>query len=46
MEDSVEEKDFCIDRAKTGRAVCKKCKQKCESGVLRLAKLVPNYFAE
>jgi DNA ligase-3 len=31
-------KKFFVDRAKTGRATCKKCKEKLEAGVLRLAK--------
>lgn len=35
---------FCIERAKQGRAACKKCKEKCLSGELRLAKLVYNPF--
>lgn len=40
-----EEKQFCADRAKTGRAGCKKCKQKIESGSLRIAKIAPNPFS-
>lgn len=43
-EEEVEEKPFAIERAKQGRAVCKKCKQKCLQGELRLAKLVYNPF--
>ncbi|KAJ8922088.1 hypothetical protein NQ315_008729 [Exocentrus adspersus] len=43
-EDHVEEKPFAIEVAKQGRAVCKKCKQKCLQGELRIAKLVPNPF--
>jgi DNA ligase 3 len=31
---------------KSGRAACKKCKNKCETGELRLAKYVPNPFSE
>lgn len=37
-------KDFCVDRAKTGRAACKKCKDKLPAGKIRIAKLVPNSF--
>lgn len=44
MSDS--EKPFAIENAKTGRAACKKCKEKCETGQLRIAKLVANYFSE
>lgn len=43
-EDYVEEKPFAIEVAKQGRAVCKKCKQKCLQGELRIAKLIPNPF--
>lgn len=39
-----EEKPFCADRAKSGRAGCKKCKQKIESGSLRIGKVSPNPF--
>jgi DNA ligase 3 len=38
------EKPFAADRAKTGRAGCKKCKQKIESGALRIARVQPNPF--
>ena len=41
-----EEKAFCIEYAKTGRATCKKCKEKCVVGVLRIARNVTNYFSE
>lgn len=37
-------KPFCIDRAKQSRATCKKCKQKCPQGELRIAKLMSNPF--
>lgn len=43
-EENVDEKPFVIERAKQGRAVCKKCKQKCLQGEWRLAKLVSNPF--
>lgn len=39
-----DEKPFCIERAKQGRATCKKCKQKCNAQELRIAKLVTNPF--
>uniref|UniRef100_A0A8D8WGN6 DNA ligase n=1 Tax=Cacopsylla melanoneura TaxID=428564 RepID=A0A8D8WGN6_9HEMI len=39
-----DEKNFWVDRAKTGRAGCKKCKQKLETGALRIAKLAYNPF--
>jgi DNA ligase 3 len=42
MEDG--EKPFAADRAKTGRSSCKKCKQKIESGALRIARVQPNPF--
>lgn len=35
---------FCCDYAKRGTAGCKKCKNKCEKGALRIAKVVPNFF--
>lgn len=41
-----EEKPFCIERAKQGRANCKKCKQKCLTGELRIAKLAANPFGD
>lgn len=37
-------KMFAADRAKMGRAGCKKCKQKIETGSLRIAKVTPNPF--
>uniref|UniRef100_A0A1B6ENC4 DNA ligase n=1 Tax=Cuerna arida TaxID=1464854 RepID=A0A1B6ENC4_9HEMI len=39
-----EQKKFAADRAKLGRAGCKKCKQKIETGELRIAKIAPNPF--
>ncbi|XP_050297351.1 DNA ligase 3 [Anthonomus grandis grandis] len=46
MSDTEEERVFEIEIAKNGRAGCKKCKQKCLQGVLRIAKVVPNPFAD
>ncbi|KAJ9577033.1 hypothetical protein L9F63_006381 [Diploptera punctata] len=43
-EEQQETKKFFVDRAKTGRAACKKCKQKLDSGELRLAKSGFNPF--
>nr|CAD7588748.1 unnamed protein product [Timema genevievae] len=43
-EPQVEEKKFFAERAKSGRANCKKCKQKLEAGKLRLAKAGYNPF--
>ncbi|KAK6630885.1 hypothetical protein RUM44_003055 [Polyplax serrata] len=42
--ESPPEKPFYVDRAKTGRAGCKKCKQKIGQGELRLGKLAYNPF--
>lgn len=44
MSDTEESPDapFAIEKAKTGRAACKKCKQKCAVGEVRIAKLMPN----
>ncbi|CAH1373611.1 unnamed protein product [Tenebrio molitor] len=41
-DNSVHEKPFSVEIAKQGRALCKKCKQKCVQGDLRIAKLIPN----
>ncbi|RZC37981.1 DNA ligase A N and/or zf-PARP domain containing protein [Asbolus verrucosus] len=38
----IQEKPFSVEIAKQGRAVCKKCRQKCVQGDLRIAKLIPN----
>uniref|UniRef100_A0A1Y1KHU9 DNA ligase n=1 Tax=Photinus pyralis TaxID=7054 RepID=A0A1Y1KHU9_PHOPY len=43
-EDNTNEKAFVIDRAKQGRAACKKCKAKCVVAELRIAKVVPSPF--
>lgn len=41
-----DERIFEIELAKNGRAGCKKCKQKCLQGVLRLAKIAANPFGD
>lgn len=41
-----EEKPFAVERAKTGRAKCKKCKQTIEKGEIRMAKYVTSFFAD
>nr|CAH7750695.1 unnamed protein product [Callosobruchus chinensis] len=43
-EQQEDEKPFAVEIAKGGRAACKKCKEKCESGVVRIAKLMSNPF--
>ncbi|XP_047111311.1 DNA ligase 3 isoform X3 [Schistocerca piceifrons] len=40
----MEDKKFFVDRAKSGRATCRKCKQKLEAGGLRIAKAGHNPF--
>ncbi|KAK3880469.1 hypothetical protein Pcinc_015071 [Petrolisthes cinctipes] len=37
---------FCVDYDKRGMAKCKKCKQKCDKGVIRIGKLVSNHFSD
>lgn len=44
QDENENEKSFFIDCAKQGRATCKKCKQKCQTGEIRIAKLAPNPF--
>lgn len=44
MSDSESDKPFHIEKAKTGRAACKKCKNKFETNEIRIAKLGPNPF--
>uniref|UniRef100_A0A1B6C8P5 DNA ligase n=1 Tax=Clastoptera arizonana TaxID=38151 RepID=A0A1B6C8P5_9HEMI len=39
-----DQKPFALDRSKTGRACCKKCKQKIDVGTIRIAKIVPSPF--
>lgn len=41
-----EEKPFAIERAKTGRAKCKKCKCPIDKDQVRIAKLMANPFGE
>ncbi|XP_076757247.1 DNA ligase 3 [Xylocopa sonorina] len=43
---SDEEKPFAVERAKTGRAKCKKCKCPIEKDTVRIAKLMANPFSE
>ncbi|XP_013393552.1 DNA ligase 3 [Lingula anatina] len=45
-EDEMAENRFCCDYAKRGQASCKKCKQKIEKGVFRIAKVVTNPFSD
>ncbi|KOX79317.1 DNA ligase 3 [Melipona quadrifasciata] len=45
-ERSEEEKPFAVERAKTGRAKCKKCKCPIERDAIRVAKLVANPFSD
>ncbi|XP_044259294.1 DNA ligase 3-like [Tribolium madens] len=42
MSDPPYEKPFAVEIAKQGRAFCKKCRQRCVQGDLRIAKLIPN----
>jgi len=44
MSDADNEKNFVAEIAKTGRALCKKCKTKCDGGKLRLGKVMPSPF--
>ncbi|XP_077279492.1 DNA ligase 3 isoform X2 [Temnothorax americanus] len=41
-----EEKPFAVERAKTGRAKCKKCKCPIEKGEIRIAKYVTSFFSD
>ncbi|KAG8239677.1 hypothetical protein J437_LFUL013900, partial [Ladona fulva] len=43
-EEEKEMKWFSAEKAKTGRASCKRCKEKIDVGSLRIAKLAPNPF--
>lgn len=40
------EKPFAVERAKTGRAKCKKCKCPIEKDTVRIAKLIANPFSD
>lgn len=43
MSDTEEEiAPFAVEKAKTGRSACKKCKQKLAAGELRMSKVVDN----
>nr|XP_050852904.1 DNA ligase 3 isoform X1 [Vespula vulgaris]XP_050852905.1 DNA ligase 3 isoform X1 [Vespula vulgaris]XP_050852907.1 DNA ligase 3 isoform X1 [Vespula vulgaris]XP_050852908.1 DNA ligase 3 isoform X1 [Vespula vulgaris] len=46
MEDEEDGKPFAIERAKSGRAKCKKCKCPIEKDTIRIAKLISNPFSE
>ncbi|XP_018399416.1 PREDICTED: DNA ligase 3 [Cyphomyrmex costatus] len=41
-----EEKPFAVERAKTGRAKCKRCKCPIEKGEIRIAKYVASFFSD
>lgn len=41
-----DEKPFAIEKAKTGRAKCKKCKAVIEKDTIRIAKLMNSPFSE
>ncbi|XP_076632497.1 DNA ligase 3 [Colletes latitarsis] len=45
-EEREEEKPFAVERAKTGRAKCKKCKCPVEKDTVRIAKLMSNPFGD
>ncbi|XP_076290360.1 DNA ligase 3 [Lasioglossum baleicum] len=45
-EEKEEEKPFAVERAKTGRAKCKKCKCPIEKDTVRIAKLMSNPFGD
>ncbi|XP_067217037.1 DNA ligase 3 isoform X2 [Linepithema humile] len=45
-EDQQEEKSFAVERAKTGRAKCKRCKCVIEKGELRIARFVASFFSD
>ncbi|GBP14778.1 DNA ligase 3 [Eumeta japonica] len=46
MSEETQYQPFFVDRAKTGRAACKGCKDKCAAGELRIAKLVPSPYGD
>ncbi|KYQ48394.1 DNA ligase 3 [Trachymyrmex zeteki] len=41
-----EEKPFAVERAKTGRAKCKRCKCPIEKGEIRIGKYVASFFSD
>ncbi|CAH1967261.1 unnamed protein product [Acanthoscelides obtectus] len=43
-EQQEDQKPFAVEVAKNGRAACKKCKEKCNTGAVRIAKLMFNPF--
>lgn len=45
-EQQQEEKPFAVERAKTGRAKCKRCKCPIEKGEIRIAKYVASFFSD
>lgn len=45
-EDTETEKPFAVEKAKTGRAKCKKCKCPIDKDTVRIAKLMSNPFGE
>ena len=45
-EEKEDEKPFAVERAKTGRAKCKKCKCPIDKDTVRIAKLMANPFAD
>ncbi|XP_014471668.1 PREDICTED: DNA ligase 3 [Dinoponera quadriceps] len=46
VEEAGEDKPFVVERAKTGRAKCKKCKCTIEKDELRIGKLVVSFFSD
>lgn len=40
--EDIEAVPFAVEKAKTGRSACKKCKQKLAAGELRMSKVVDN----
>ncbi|CAD6208389.1 GSCOCG00003393001-RA-CDS [Cotesia congregata] len=46
MDEQESEKPFAIEKAKTGRAKCKKCKLPIDKDTVRIAKLMANPFGE
>lgn len=45
-EETASPQPFFVDRAKGGRAACKICKAKCESGELRMARHAPSPYGD